>query len=363
MMKRIFLAVFCVLCFFLPQLKAQENINELMLKNYRPHSIYNIQKTDIHKAKFPVIDMHSHDYAMNSDDIDQWVKNMDELGIEKVIILTMQTGSGFDSVVQKYSNYPDRFQLWCGFDFTGYKKDPNWIEHAVKELERCHKMGAKGVGELGDKGKGLFYSKPVPAYGLHLDDPELRPLLKKCGELNMPINIHVADPYWMYEKMDSTNDGLMNAYDWKIDLSEKDILTHTQLIKTLENAVKENPQTTFIACHFANCSYDLNILGHLLDTYPNLWADISARYAETSPIPRYMYSFYKKYQDRLIYGTDMGMDKNMYKITFRILETTDEHFYEIEQFNYHWACNGFGLPDDVLRKVYMKNALTILNKK
>ncbi len=354
-----FAIILLMICF---KTSGQDAMNQLLLKNYRPQSIYHVPATEIHKAKFPVIDMHSHDYAQNQSDIDQWVKNMDELGIEKVVILTMQTGSGFDSVVKKYSKYPKRFELWCGFDFTGYKTDPNWIKHAVKELERCHKMGARGIGELGDKGKGLFYSKPVPAYGLHLDDPELRPLLKRCAELNMPINIHVADPYWMYEKMDSTNDGLMNAYDWKIDLSQKGILNHAQLIKTLENAVKDNPKNTFIACHFANCSYDLNILGRLLDTYPNLWADISARYAETAPIPRFMYGFYNKYQDRLIYGTDMGMDEDMYKVTFRILETTDEHFYETELFNYHWACNGFGLPDDVLKKLYKKNALIILNR-
>ena len=346
---------------FLSTSYGQRTINDLPIKSYRPNSIYKVNSSPIEKPAFPIIDMHSHPYAENQTEINQWVKTMDKLGIEKTVILTMETGSGFDSLVNVYSKYPQRFELWCGIDYTGYDTDANWHENAIEELERCHKMGAKGVGELGDKGEGLIYSKPTAAYGLHIDDPALIPVWSKCAELDMSVNIHVAEPIWMYEKMDSTNDGLMNAYDWRIDLTKKDILNHGELIQTLDNALEKNPNTTFIACHFANCSYDLGILGSLLDKHSNLWADISARYAETAPIPRQAKAFYHKYQDRILYGTDMGMDEEMYLITFRILETTDEHFYETEQFNYHWPLYGFDLSKQVLEKVYKNNALLIKN--
>lgn len=349
--------------FIISNVYGQHDLTELPLNKFRPKSVYRIPLTNVEKPAYPVIDMHSHDYAQSEKEIEQWVKTMDKLGIEKTVILSKQTGAGFDSVLAKYSKYPEKFEIWCGIDFTGYDTDTNWTENAIKELERCHRMGATGVGELGDKGKGLVYSVPTPAYGLHIDDPAIKPILDKCAELDMPVNIHVAEPIWMYEEMDSTNDGLMNAYTWRIDLSEKNILNHNELIQTLENALQRNPKTTFIACHFANCSFDLEILGNLLDNYPNLWADNSARYAETAPIPRYMKSFYNKYQNRLVYGTDMGFNEDMYKITFRILETEDEHFYETELFNYHWPCNGFGLPDSVLKKIYKENALIILNSK
>jgi uncharacterized protein len=344
------------------EILAAQDPQNITLNNYRPKSIYNIPISTITKAKYPVIDMHSHDYAASQQDIDQWIKNMDQAGIEKTIILSFKTGAGFDSVVEKYSRYPDRFELWCGFNYTGYDKDPDWSAKAVKELERCYKKGAKGVGELGDKGLGEIYSKPTPGLGLHIDDPRMKPLLQKCAELGMPVNIHVAEPYWMYCPIDSTNDGLMNAYTWRVDLTKPGILNHEQLIQTLENAVRVNPKTTFIACHFANCDYNLSILGRLLDTYPNLYADIAARYAETAPIPRYMSAFYQKYQDRLLYGTDMGFDSSMYNVTFRILESTDDHFYEIEQFGYHWPLYGFGLPDTILEKIYHTNAVNVMKR-
>ena len=152
----------------------------------------------------------------------------------------------------------------------------------------------------------------------------------------------------------------MNAYTWRIDSTQKGILGHAALIKTLDNAVRDNPNTTFIACHYANCEYDLSILGSLLDKYKNLYADASARFGETSPIPRYMAAFYEKYQDKLLYGTDNIPESHMYEITFRILETFDEHFYYYRF--YHWPSHGWGLKDDVLKKVYQDNAKKILKK-
>ncbi|MEC7771774.1 MAG: amidohydrolase family protein [Bacteroidota bacterium] len=336
--------------------RAQEDI---LLKDYRPKSVYNIQKTLVSRAKYPVIDVHSHPYASSDEEIEEWIKTMDAKGIEKTLILSYQTGKEFDSIYNIYSKYGDRFEVWCGFDYSGYG-EKGWTNKAIKELERCFKVGARGVGELGDKGSGLFYSQPSPAPGMHINDPRMQPLLKRCGELGMPVNIHVAEPIWMYEPIDNENDGLMNAEKWQIDKSKPDLLLHGELIDTLDEAVGNNPGTTFIACHYANCSYDLNILGKLFDKHKNLYADISARYAETAPTPRATGAFYKKYQDRLLYGTDMGMDTSMYQTTFRILETDDEHFYEHDQFGYHWALNGLGLDDETLRKVYSENAKKIL---
>jgi len=335
-----------------------QNINDLKLKDFRPVSIYKTPQTKIERAKYPVIDFHSHDYPKTGEQIDEWVKMMDQIGIARSIILSYSTGARFDSVVEKYQRYKDRFEIWCGFDYTGYEK-PGWQQHAVDELERCYRKGAKGVGELGDKGLGEFYSKPTAGWGLHIDDPGMKPLLEKCAELHMPISIHVAEDAWMYERADSLNDGLMNAATWKVDMSKKGILDHDQLVTTLENAVKNNPKTIFIACHLANCCSDLSKLGRLFDTYPNLYADIAARYGEIAPVPRYVHDFMEKYSSRIVYGTDMGISTKMYLTTFHILETADEHFYERDFFNYHWPLYGLSLTDETLKKIYSDNGKKI----
>lgn len=356
MRKLLFTFILTSTCIFL---FAQKNANNILLKNYKPVSIYKTPTANIQRASFPVIDMHSHDYVSTQKDIDDLVKLMDRMNIQKTMILTYSTGKGFDSAVEKYSKYPDRFELWCGFDYTGYGTE-GWQKHAVEELERCYKKGAKGVGELGDKGEGEMYSKPTPGKGLHIDDTQMKPLLEKCAELHMPISIHVAEDEWMYETPDSTNDGMMNAATWHVDMNKPNKLGHDALQKSLENAVRENPKTIFIACHLLNACSNLQVLGDMLDKYPNLYADIAARYGEIAPVPRYAAAFITKYQDRLVYGTDNSPEEHMYLTTFRILETADEHFYEQDTFNYHWALYGLNLPKEVLEKLYHKNAEKIM---
>ena len=193
---------------------------------------------------------------------------------------------------------------------------------------------------------------------MHADDPRMGPIWEKIAELGMPVNIHVAEPKWMYEKMDSTNDGLMNAYKWRLD-NQPDIVGHQGMIDILERTVKNHPNTTFIACHVANCGYDLSIISNLLDAYPNLFVDIGARFAEICATPRATAAFIEKYQDRIVYGTDMGRSPDMYESTFRLLETADEHIYD-ERFGYHWPLYGLNLSDEVLEKVYRLNALKIM---
>jgi len=326
---------------------------QLLLKDYRPRSIYKVPATTVARAKFPVIDLHAHDYAKTDEQVAEWVRTMDELGIQKSVVLSQAHGREFDTLIARYKKYPGRFSVWCGFDYTGYDR-PGFGPASVAELERCFQAGAEGVGEMGDKGKGLFYTTPA-AWGMHFDDPRMDPLLEKCAERGLPVSIHVADPMWMYEPMNRFNDGLMNAYQWRLD-NQTNILSHAELLGTLERAVKKHPRTVFVACHFANCCYDLTRLGAMFDRCPNLYADISARFAETAAIPRAAAKFCQKYQDRLVYGTDMGRGKPMYQTTFRILETEDEHFYDWDLFTYHWPLYGLGLKDEILRKVYHENA-------
>lgn len=338
-----------------------QDVNNLKLKDYRPVSIYNIPQSKIERAKYPAIDFHTHDYPKTDAAVDQWVKTMDEAGIAKSILLSYTTGAALDSVVAKYARYKDRFEVWCGIDYTGLDQ-PDWPQRAVKELERCYAKGARGVGELGDKGLGEFYSKPVPGWGVHMDNPRLKPLLRRCAELRMPVSVHVAEDAWMYLPADSTNDGLMNAAKWVVDMSKKGILGHDELIATLERAVRDNPKTTFIACHLANTCADLSVLGRLFDTYPNLYADIAARYGEIAPVPRHVKRFMEKYRRRLVYGTDMGTSRDMYRVTFRILESDDEHFYEHDRFGYHWPLHGLHLSNATLKRLYNKNGRKILSR-
>ena len=329
---------------------------EILLKDYKPKSIFRIPETRVEKARYPIIDVHSHDYAPTESNVQRWAQTMDEVGLEKTIILSGATGRRFDQIMAKFGKHPQRFNVWCGIDYTGFDQ-PGFGPAAIAELERCHKAGATGIGELSDKGRGL--GARTNTLGMHIDDPRMDAILAKCAELRMPVNIHVGEDRWMYEPMDETNDGLMNAWKWRVR-SDPGVLTHAEVVDSLERAVKKHPRTTFIACHLANCCSDLNRLGGMLDLYPNLYADIGARFAELSPIPRTVSQFFIRYQDRIFYGTDMNPDPEMYRVTFRLLETADEHFYPVYFRKYHWPMHAWALPDEVLKKIYRENALRVL---
>jgi uncharacterized protein len=360
-----------------PTDSAQVLPDQLLLKEYRPKSIYKIPVTTIKKAKFPIIDTHHHSRVKTAEDVEKQVKLMDAVGVETTVAFA-GIGEAFDNVYKLMSKYPKRFEVWCGFDMSDVDQ-PGFGPATLKELERCRKMGATGVGEITDKGMGIGGQiggaanwqgtrppggggsgpKGVPArQGLHPDDPKMDAVWQKCADLGMPISLHMSDPYWSYLPQDKNNDGLMNGFSWRLD-NKPGLMGHNDLVKSLEAALKKHPKTVFIACHLVNLDYDLTRLSQILDRNPNLYADISARFAETCVIPRFAGQFLRKYAGRITYGTDMPYTQEVFSLTFRIMESLDEHFYDQDlyfNFNYHWPLHGFGLESDVLKKIYHDTA-------
>ncbi len=364
---------------------AQDTPDKFLLKDYQPEPIFRVPLHDLKTARFPAIDAHSHpveafEGSNSQERVEELVKLMDTAGVQKMVVLTgAATPERFGQVCRNYARHPDRFEMWCGFDLRGVH-EPGFGPGALKSLEECHRLGAAGAGEISDKGSGFssgssappaatasttaggyqgkgsgFRSPSAAPAGPHPDDPRMDAIWDKCAQLGMPVNIHVADPIWSYQPMDRTNDGLMTAYTWMIKV-HPGMLGHSELVDSLERAVKKHRKTTFVACHLMNLDYDLARLGQILDRNPNLYVDVSARFANLATIPRFAAQFIRKYQDRVMYGTDLTLTQQMYTSTFRILETEDDHFYVHNIYHYHWPLHGLGLPEDVLRKVYGENA-------
>ena len=272
--------------------------DKLLLKDYRPRSIYKVPQTEVPKAKYPIIDVHNHG-VRPPQQLDEMVKTMDAVGVERTVIFTGASNpETFAEARRTYSKFLGRFDLWCSFDLAG-SDQPGFGPNALKALEQCRHLGALGVGEVVDKGKGLGATVgtepaswgrmggPRPSAGPHPDDPRMDALWERCAQLGMPVNIHVSDPIWAYLPKDNTNDGLMNGFTWRLN-DKPGLLGHDGLIESLERALNKHPKTIFIACHLANLDYDLTRLGQMFDRNPNLYADISARFSEIAPIPRFV---------------------------------------------------------------------------
>jgi predicted TIM-barrel fold metal-dependent hydrolase len=336
-------------------------MDPVLLKDHAPVSSVVTGETFVPVAKYPVIDVHTHTYPQrgkgnHSRELDRWVRTQKEVGVEKTIVLTGATGEKFDRFIEFYLEpYPDQFQLYCGLARNDINS-PDYPQRAVQELERCYRMGARGIGELTDKGLGLTGDPELaPGERLHPDDPRLDAFWNKAAELNLPVNIHIADHPSAWRPPDVFQE--RTPVFQQFNRSGKEGLSYGDLIAIFPRLLKKHPGTIFIACHIANQGNDPGTLSRTMDNHPNLYLDISARDYELGRIPRAAKEFIIKYQDRVLFGTDMGMDKSMYQSWWRLLESNDEYMTG----RIWWPYYGLGLPDPLLEKMYRTNALQILN--
>ena len=130
--------LFLVALLFVSTGYGQENI---LLEEYMPKSIYKIPQTNVETPKTQYINAHSHEYTSSLEEDSQSEKTMDRKGIEKTVVLTGYTGASFDSIVEVYAPYKDRFDLWCGLDLSDYGKS-SFVKTAVEVLKRCDLLGA-----------------------------------------------------------------------------------------------------------------------------------------------------------------------------------------------------------------------------
>jgi predicted TIM-barrel fold metal-dependent hydrolase len=146
------------------------------------------------------------------------------------------------------------------------------------------------------------------------------------------------------------------------------------LLSQTENLVKRHPKTIFVMAHMGSNSENLQYVDYLMNKYPNYYVDIAAVIAELGRQPYTARKFFIKYQDRIIFGTDggYGLDKNglwppekFYRTYFEFLETNNEYFeYQLwgTYTQGRWRIYGIDLPDEVLEKIYYRNADKLLYK-
>jgi predicted TIM-barrel fold metal-dependent hydrolase len=333
-------------------------MDSILLKDYVPRSSLIVPETHLEKARFPVIDVHAHVYANTPNEVADWVRTMDEVGIEKTIVLSEAIGGEFDRLVALYlTSYPDRFQLYCGID-TSSLSSSDFSEKAVGELIRCYQKGARGVGEITDKGWGIggtSESPLPPEQRLHVDDPRLDRFWQKCAELKLPVNLHIADHPSCWKPLDALQERTPDFQGF--NLYGKDVPSYEQLLQARDRLLAKHPATKFITCHLSNQGNDLAAAGKSLDRFANLYFDISARDYELGRQPRAALKFLNRYADRVLFGTDMGRDKVVYLGWWRLLETADEFIPG----RIWWRQYGLELPPDVLKSLYRANARRILN--
>lgn len=347
---------------FVASVRAQEKPLDMKMdfEEYDPPSSLKVDEHRLKKAKFPFVDIHNHYGSMNTADLNERVKFMDELNMGVMINLS---GRGFrssgDHLEKSIDNikkqFPDRFILFTNVDFADID-NPEWIGRMTKQLEDDVKRGAKGLKIYKSLG---IHNKDNKGNRIHIDDPRIDPIWAKCGQLGIPVLIHSADPKPFWDPIDNQNERWLELKLHPGRRYGEEFASWETIITEQHNIFRKHPQTKFINAHLGWYGNDLKKLGELLDQFPNMYTEIGAVIAELGRQPRAAKAFLTKYQDRVLFGKDSWVPEE-YETYFRVLETEDEYFPYHKRYHAFWRMYGLGLSDEVLKKIYYKNALKII---
>jgi uncharacterized protein len=328
-------------------------------EEYDPKSTLVVPQNPRTRAKFPFIDVHNHQRReLAAADVTKLVADMDRIGL--AVMVNLSGGSG-DSLKQGLATlkgaHPKRFVAFANVDLRKID-EPNFGENAARQLEEDVKNGAVGLKIF--KNLGMFLTdatgKRVPT-----DDARLDPIWQKAGELGIPVLIHTGEPVAFWAPVDKNNERWLELQQFP-DRRRSDAAKFASFEQTMgeqHNLFRKHPKTKFINAHLGWLGHDLTRLGKLLDEMPNVYTEIGAVLHELGRQPRAARAFLIKYQDRVLMGKDIW-NAEEYATYFRVLETEDEYFDYYRKRHAFWKMYGLGLPDDVLKKIYYKNALRII---
>jgi predicted TIM-barrel fold metal-dependent hydrolase len=277
--------------------------------------------------------------------------------MKALVNLSGRTG---DSLVASVKNmkgrHPTRFMVFANIDFAGFGSG-GWSERAAAQLERDVKNGAQGLKIYKTLGMEL---RDASGRRVPTDDARLDAVWRKAGELKIPVLIHTGDPAPFWQPHDRNNERWLELKEVPARIRPPDKYPPFDSIMAEQHRVfGKHPNTIFINAHLGWYGNNLGKLGELLDRYPNMYTEIGAVLAELGRQPRAARAFLTKYQDRVLFGKDSYAPAE-YHTYFRVLETADEYFDYYRRRHAFWKMYGLDLPDDVLKKLYYKNALRII---
>jgi len=341
----------------------------MLLQNFRPQSKLVTKMTLVNKPKFPVIDAHNHlahpfGGGWDKKPLNQLLDLLDEASVAHYVDLDGGWGEDILYAHLKYfkEGAPERFRVFGGVDWSQWKEmGEGFADWAAGRLQVQKEAGAQGLKIW--KPFGLQVRDDKGAL-VKVDDARLSPIWETAGELGLPVLIHIADPVAFFDPIDETNERweeLGEHPDWAF--TSPPFPPFMEIMNAFKNLVSRHSSTVFIGAHAGCYGENLTWVGQMLDDCPNYYIDISARLGELGRQPYSARKFFFQYQDRILFGSDMGPDLDEYRLYYRFLESDDEYFnYNTSEVpaQGRWYVCGLYLPDDVLKKVYAENARRVL---
>lgn len=319
---------------------------------------------------FPVVDMHAHfgplllgeDYERKFDTRDS-CRVLREMGLEKVFCLELVWGGEYDRLCRKLEA-SDGMIVPVGSVDVFRALEPDFEEQVYRTLRDLKSKGCvalklwKNMTLMGAE----HFGRNLP-----LNDAHFEPLWQACGEMKLPVIIHVADPPCFFKPIDPQNEHyicLSKHPEWSF--YRPGLFSFEEHMQMQEAVIREHPDTLFVVAHVGSYAENLAQVSRWLEQYPNMLVDVAARLDQLGRQPYTARAFIERWQDRVLFGTDYEgwyspeRTREFYHTHFRFFQTRDEYFdHPFPDFLGQWKICGLGLEAPVLRKLYHDNAARV----
>jgi predicted TIM-barrel fold metal-dependent hydrolase len=259
------------------------------------------------------------------------------------------------------------------FDTTGWN-DGGWSDKAIEQLSGNISGGAVSVKFWKNIGMTI---RDRNSKFIMVDDPGMDPVIDFIVSKNLPVTGHLGEPRncWLpLDKMTVRGDSSYFAHNPQYHMYlHPDYPSYEAQITARDNMLVKHPSLKFIGCHLGSLEWSVDELAAHLDRFPNAAVDLAARIChlqyQAKSNHEKVRDFCIKYQDRLIYGTDLADEgrgdprqlcENIHKTWI-----DDWRFFATGEVMkgdaFSGTFKGLHLPGEVVDKIFAANAIKWYN--
>lgn len=264
--------------------------------------------------------------------------------------------------------HPEQVAWAATFSTDGFER-PEWSAATLKDLDGALADGAVGVKVWKNIGMSL---RDGQGKLVMIDDARFDAVFNGLAQRGVMVLGHQGEPHncWLpIEQMTVNNDReYFAAHPAYHMYKHPEMPSYEQQMAARDRLLDKHPTLRFTGVHLASLEWDVARLAHFLDAHPGVNVDVAARigqlqYQSQRNLER-VRAFFIKYQDRLMYGSDLAqsaeqddagfvadMDQ-VWRRDWRYFVTTDRFKVpELDQ-----PVRGLALPRVVVDKLYRINA-------
>ncbi|MEK6480914.1 amidohydrolase family protein [Catalinimonas sp. 4WD22] len=295
----------------------------------------------------------------------------------KLLTVVVDHSAGIQDVREQFkygmlqaNAHPDDIACVTAFSMKEWDA-PHWTQQTLAWLDSCFEAGAIGLKVW--KNIGMVQRDKDGALVM-IDDPKLDTIFNVLTQRNIPVMGHLGEPKncWLpIEQMSTNNDKRYFTNNPQYHMyKHPEMPSYEEQIAARDRMLEKNRELTFIGAHMGSLEWSVDELSKRLDQFPNMSVDMAARmgqmFYQTQENREKVRDFFIKYQDRLLYATDMGdegeeskeeLQQSMHHTWLRdwqYFTTEDSLSSDLIEGKFQ----GLRLPREVVDKIYSKNART-----